>query len=315
VIAKDGLRGIVVDERPSGADGHKVIVQFEDGRRVIVPEEALVPRDGVLYLSLGADQLDRGEIERGDEKIVLPVVQEELDVHKRIVETGGVRLRKIVREREEIVEEPLLREEVHVERVPVNRVIDSPVEMRQEGDTMIVPVLEEVVVVDVRLVVREELHITRRREETHAPQRVTLRREEVVVETPSPVYERREDRVVDPTAGTRVFLSRLAAFIYLMFGILIAMIGVRIILLLIGANPASGFASFIYGVTNPFLAPFFGLTNTPPAAAGVLEIPSIIAMFVYAFVAWVIVYLLRIVFAPSRSTSPTKRVSTYRRER
>jgi hypothetical protein len=140
------------------------------------------------------------------------------------------------------------------------------------------------------------------------------RREEIVTEAASPVYERKETHVVDPTAGTRVFLSRLAAFIYLMFGILIAMIGVRIILLLIGANPASGFSSFIYGVTNPFLMPFFGLTNTPPAAAGVLEIPSIVAMFVYAFVAWVVVYLLRILFAPSRATSPAKRVSTYRRD-
>jgi hypothetical protein len=136
----------------------------------------------------------------------------------------------------------------------------------------------------------------------------------VVVEQADPVYEQREDRVIDPAAGRRTFLARLAALVYLFFGIVITLIGVRIVLLLIGANMASDFGAFVYNVTNVFLSPFFGLTNTPAAAAGVLEIPSFIAMFVYAFAAWVIVYLLRVLFAPSRSESRPKRVTTYRRD-
>jgi len=186
VIAKDGLRGFVVDERPSGADGHKVLVQFEDGRRVLVAREALVLREGVFHLSVGAGELDLGRLERSGEKIVLPVVEEKLEVNKRVVESGGVRLRKIVREREEIVEEPLLHEEVHVERVPVNRVIDSPIGSRQEGDTLILPVLEEVLVVEKRLVLKEEIRITTKRRTASEPQHFTLRSEEAVVERLEP---------------------------------------------------------------------------------------------------------------------------------
>jgi stress response protein YsnF len=87
-----------------------------------------------------------------------------------------------VQTREVLVDEPLLREEVAVERVPVNRVVEGPIPVRSEGDTMIVSVLEEVLVVETRLILKEEVHITTRRTETHTPERVTLRREDVTIE-------------------------------------------------------------------------------------------------------------------------------------
>ena len=83
---------------------------------------------------------------------------------------------------EEVVDPPLLRDEVVVERVPIKRVVDGPISVRSEGDTMIVPVLEEVLVVETRLLVTEELRITTRRTETHRPVPVTVRREDVTVE-------------------------------------------------------------------------------------------------------------------------------------
>ena len=89
-------------------------------------------------------------------------------------------------ERTEVVDLPLTREEVSVERVAVNRVVDGPVETRREGDTWIVPVLEEVLVVEKRLMLREEVRITTRRTEVAEPQTVTLRREEAVVERARP---------------------------------------------------------------------------------------------------------------------------------
>ena len=102
---------------------------------------------------------------------------------KRRVETGrGVRVRKTVQERQAVVDEPLAKDEVRVERVKVDRTVEAPVEVRYEGDTMIVPVLEEVLVVQKRLVLKEEIRITRRRSATHAPQRVTLRSEQAQVE-------------------------------------------------------------------------------------------------------------------------------------
>jgi uncharacterized protein (TIGR02271 family) len=117
------------------------------------------------------------------EQTVVPVVEEELDVRKRRVETGsGARVVKTVEAHEEIVDQPVTREEVSVERVAVNRAVDGPVAVRYEGDTMIVPVLEEVLVVEKRLMLKEEIRITRRKTEFSEPQRVLLRSEQAAVE-------------------------------------------------------------------------------------------------------------------------------------
>jgi uncharacterized protein (TIGR02271 family) len=71
---------------------------------------------------------------------------------------------------------------VVIERVPINRVVEAPIVARSEEDTLIIPLLEEVLVVEKRLLLKEELRITKKRIETHLPQRVTLRREEAIVE-------------------------------------------------------------------------------------------------------------------------------------
>jgi hypothetical protein len=93
----------------------------------------------------------------------------------------------------------------------------------------------------------------------------------------------------------RSFVSRLAELVYLLFGILEALIGLRVLLKLIAANPNSPFAALVYRASSLFVWPFSGLTRTPAAEGMVLDIPSIIAMFVYALVAWVIVKLIWIV--------------------
>jgi uncharacterized protein (TIGR02271 family) len=113
---------------------------------------------------------------------VLPVLAEALDVQTRRVETGRVRIHKTVQAREVLVDEPLLREEVVIARVPVNRVVEGPIPVRYEGDTMILSLLEEVLVVEKRLLLTEEVHLTTRRTETHRPERVTLRHEDVTIE-------------------------------------------------------------------------------------------------------------------------------------
>lgn len=69
----------------------------------------------------------------------------------------------------------------------------------------------------------------------------------------------------------------------------------RFFLKLIAANPESGFARFIYGLSDLFLLPFFGLTQTPSANGSVLEIPTFIAMIVYALLFWFMVYIVHLV--------------------
>jgi stress response protein YsnF len=113
------------------------------------------------------------------------VVAESATLRKRKVDSGrGVRITKTVTEREQIVDERLEQDELLVERVTVNQVVDSEnlPTVRQEGDVTIVPVLEEIVVIEKRTLLKEELRITRLRREINKPQRVMLRSEEVTAE-------------------------------------------------------------------------------------------------------------------------------------
>jgi uncharacterized protein (TIGR02271 family) len=120
------------------------------------------------------------------EPIVIPVIAEELEVGTRDVERLGVRLTKTVSERTETVDVPLMEERTEVERVTINQVVDAPPPVRYEGDAMIVPVLEEILVTEKRLVLREELHIRKWQVQARKPQTVTLRREHVRVDEPTP---------------------------------------------------------------------------------------------------------------------------------
>jgi uncharacterized protein (TIGR02271 family) len=118
----------------------------------------------------------------GGAAAVVPVIAEALHVGRDSVETGRVRVTKVVRERQEVVDEPTTTEQVTVERVPIDRVVDQAPPPRQEGDTLVLPVLEEVVVVERRLVLKEEVRITRRATESRNPQTVTLRSEDVRID-------------------------------------------------------------------------------------------------------------------------------------
>jgi uncharacterized protein (TIGR02271 family) len=162
-----------------------VRVQLESGEQYLVPAAAVIPQqDGSVYVPLRVAELVPVPREAPEEIIyaVVPVLAEELEVQKRRVETGKVRLTKVVHEREVQVDEPLWREEVEVTRVPIQRVVDGPVPVREDNGTTILSVVEEVLVVEKRWMLREEIHIRTQRRETHQPQRVTLRSEDVQVE-------------------------------------------------------------------------------------------------------------------------------------
>jgi uncharacterized protein (TIGR02271 family) len=184
---KDGIRGTIISATPhSSSNAAQVVVQLESGHKVLVSSDALVPQsDGCYYLPLRLAELEHADSRpqsNPEEPLVIPVIVEELDVQKRQVETGKVRITKVVHEQEALVDEPSWHEEVTVTRVPVQRVVDGPIPVRHENDTMIVSIMEEVLVVEKRLLLKEELHIRKQRVETHEPQHITLRSEEALIE-------------------------------------------------------------------------------------------------------------------------------------
>jgi uncharacterized protein (TIGR02271 family) len=196
VIREDGQRGSVVDEVRDADGSQRLTIAFPDQSRFVVAPEVLIRQaDGTYYLppihtppssqTAGADTGTSTPI-AGDQ-IVVPLVEEQLEVAKRQITTGIVRAHKRVQSREEVVDEPLTREEIAVERVAINRLIEgaAPLE-RQENGVLIIPVVEEVLVVDKRLMLREEIRVTRRRQEFRQPQRITLRRETIEIERVAP---------------------------------------------------------------------------------------------------------------------------------
>ena len=105
-----------------------------------------------------------------------------MSVTRRVVEPGRGRVTKSVSEHSVEVDEPSIYEEYTVERVPVNRVVTETEGSRTEGNVMIIPVYEEEVITTKRLILREEIRLTKTRREEHTPQTVVLRRETVDVQ-------------------------------------------------------------------------------------------------------------------------------------
>ena len=122
---------------------------------------------------------------------VIPLVEEELRVDKRQVVTGRVQVKTVVDSFEKLARATLEGEEVEVTRVPVNTELATAPTQRTEGDVLIIPIVEEVLFVEKRLVLKEELHIRRRstREDVEVP--VTLRKQRGMVErNPAPETEK-----------------------------------------------------------------------------------------------------------------------------
>ena len=144
---------------------------------------------GVGYAGMAALQgrtMDASErvvsTEAVTEGEVIPVLRETINVSKREVETGRVVVHKTVSERDEAVEVLLRRTDVSVERVPVGRTVTEAPASRQDGDVLIIPVMEEVLVVEKRLVLKEELHIRTTASERTSHEVVRLRTESVQIE-------------------------------------------------------------------------------------------------------------------------------------
>jgi len=119
-----------------------------------------------------------------------------------------------------------------------------------------------------------------------------------------------EHVVVDSNLENRQIVYKLTQLIWLLFGILEALIGFRIILKLIAANPGSWFTVFVYQLTDIFLWPFQNIIANPSFQGFVLEISSFIAMLVYALVAWALVRLSWLLLYHRASS----RVTTYDRD-
>ncbi len=179
VIDQDGERGVIEAHNPQD----ETVEVEHDGRTFIVPADLLTAL-GQSYYSLPTSfkLLARHETVEDQEALVIPVVEEALALSKRTLDRGAVRVHMMVGEREVVVDEPLAEDHVTVERVAINQPLDQPVRPRVEGDTTIIPVMKEVLLVRKQLMLVEEVRLTKTRVEVHHPQTVILRTEEARIE-------------------------------------------------------------------------------------------------------------------------------------
>jgi uncharacterized protein YggT (Ycf19 family) len=119
-----------------------------------------------------------------------------------------------------------------------------------------------------------------------------------------------DSTIADPYATRRENAFKWQQGIYLLFGFIEVLLAIRFVLRLFGANAQAGFAQLIYGVTAPLVAPFQGLFGTVQSDGSVLESATVVALIVYALVAWLIVKLASLAFGETRSATATTTRST-----
>jgi uncharacterized protein (TIGR02271 family) len=124
----------------------------------------------------------------GSNEIVIPLLEEVLSISKRDVETGRIEINRTTHDRAKLVEALLEREQVEIERTAIGSLVDAIPEVREEGDGIIVvPIVEEVLVTRRQLVLKEEVHVRRLRDEVQHREFVSVREQEAVVARLPPV--------------------------------------------------------------------------------------------------------------------------------
>jgi uncharacterized protein (TIGR02271 family) len=112
----------------------------------------------------------------------IPVIEEQAHFEKKVIETGKVHISKVVYEDVDNYAIPTAEEQVSVERIPKNVIVDVAPGVRYEGDVMIIPVLKEVAVVEKKIMLVEEIRVTKTKTEKTENREIALKREEVKVE-------------------------------------------------------------------------------------------------------------------------------------
>lgn len=187
VIDQDGVRGAVDEQALQRQDQKQVLITYNGDRHVQAPRSMLQQQaDGTYHLPLRLSTLEaNAQLRKAGDATVIPVIQEEAHIAAQAIERGRVRITKRVHTQEETVDTPLRQERVQVERVSVEQIVESPVTMHYDGDTLVIPVMEEVLVVEKRLLLKEEVRVTKYVGETQHQETVSVRAEEVAVERTS----------------------------------------------------------------------------------------------------------------------------------
>jgi len=153
-------------------------LHLADGRTFRIPT-------ALLKEEVSSPLLSHETTDADESTIIVPMIEEQLEVSKRTVATGTVRLEKTVETYDVALNEPLAVSTWSVERFPLHVPVDAPPAVRQEGNTTIYSLLEEQLILTKQLILIEEIHVTRNDFERRDTQTVSLRREHLAVDRES----------------------------------------------------------------------------------------------------------------------------------
>jgi uncharacterized protein (TIGR02271 family) len=184
VVDRDGREVGVVDE-VDDRDGVVLVVRSGAQEQPVrvpldVVDTAVSTAERIVLTGAIAERMSADVVEAGG-TLTIPVVAEEAVANVREVEQGRAIIEKRVETVPHVAKIEVGSDEVDVERVRLDQEVDVAPTIRQEGDTLIVPVIEEVLVVTKRYLVREEIRVTKRRVVRQETLREELRREVVTV--------------------------------------------------------------------------------------------------------------------------------------
>jgi hypothetical protein len=182
IVDRDGVVGKLLDVSAHDHDKPHARVRLDRGTFVLVPFEILRHHDGGGYFlpARWQDFTQRG----ADGSLSIPIIEERVVTDVRPAPERRFRIRRRVVSEAKHVETPYTHERFDVQRVPIGQFVDRVPPSRQEGDVLIVPCIEEVVVVEKRLRLREELRIRVVREQRTHRQTILVRRHELDLKAP-----------------------------------------------------------------------------------------------------------------------------------
>jgi stress response protein YsnF len=190
VLGRDGELGWI-DPKEQSPNSTDVLIRLTNGQAIMAPKDLMVVQEnGDYYLPFSSEQFAEGgedgaERQRDqDTLMVVPVLMEKANISKRL-SARVVRVSKKVTEHEERIENAGFTEKVTLERVPINVQITVIPQIHTEGNTTVIPVVEEVLIIEKRLVLREEVRVTVERIENE-PKQFTLRSERIEIERSDP---------------------------------------------------------------------------------------------------------------------------------
>jgi uncharacterized protein (TIGR02271 family) len=196
VEARDGRLGTadeVVVRPESGELAYLVVRRGWTDEQLVIPAELVEAIDDPQRVRLRVTREEAAAraasvppeallARREGTELRIPIAEERLSADARPVDLGELRVHKRVDEREERVRRPVTRDDLVVERVAINQPIEAPRPRRMEGDTLVIPIMEEVLVVRKQLMLKEEVRISTRRVTEEQEVTETVRRERVELE-------------------------------------------------------------------------------------------------------------------------------------